>query len=87
MPTSPPRTRHIDIVFDREPGPVCPGFIEIELDTGRSVMLGRWIKRPDGTHAIRITRADIEHWMDSYVVPAGPGASWLMPAPKYGRRS
>lgn len=68
-----PRTRHIDIVFDAPPGPELAGFVEIELDTGRSIMLGRWLKRADGYHVIRITREDAAHWLlaDSEAVRLG----------------
>ena len=68
-----PRTRHIDIVFDSPPSPEGARFIEIELDNGRSFACGRWVKRPDGSHAIRITREDAAHWLlaDSEAVKLG----------------
>lgn len=58
-----PRTRHIDIVFDSPPGPVSPKFIEVEIDTGRSINFGAWTKRPDGSWALCITREVAEHWL------------------------
>ena len=50
-------TKYYDIVFDSPPGPDS-SFVEVEDDSGTSVCLGTWkgtwIKRPDGTYALRI---------------------------------
>ena len=54
-------TRHVDIVFDRPPGPEAPRFIEVEDAGGRSIRFGTWIERPDGTWALRITREELLH--------------------------
>lgn len=47
--------KHIDIVFDRAPGPDSPRFIEVENDEGRSISAGNWLKRDDGHWVLRIT--------------------------------
>ena len=44
----------MDIVFDGPPSPDGAKFIEIEIGP-RSVKVGEWVARPDGTHAIRFT--------------------------------
>lgn len=43
----------VDIVFDGPPGPEGPRFVEAERD-GRSVRIGEWVDRGDGTWALRI---------------------------------
>lgn len=48
-------TGFIDIVFDSSPGPVAPGFVEVENEKGASIKVGRWLKRPDGYWVLRIT--------------------------------
>ena len=53
--------RHVDIVFDHPPGPEAPRFFEVEDASGRSIKFGTWVKRPDGTWALRITREDVRH--------------------------
>jgi hypothetical protein len=50
--------RHIDIVFDGPPGPDPACLIEIEDADGRSIEIGEWIERPDGTWALRINAKD-----------------------------
>lgn len=50
-------TRHtevVDFVFDGEPGPIAPTFIETEFPDGASTSVGRWEKRPDGRWVIRV---------------------------------
>ncbi len=79
-----PRARHIDIVFDKPPGPVCPGFIEVEDDMRRSINFGAWTLRPDGHWALRITPENITHWFG----PIGPPESVMHPVThqtKYGK--
>lgn len=51
---------HVDFVCEKSPGPSneCV-FVELEDETGRSIKLGEWVKRPDGFHALRIPRASI----------------------------
>jgi hypothetical protein len=49
-----PGGRHIDIVFDREPGPVAPRFVEAEDANGRSIKVGDWVQRDDGYWALRL---------------------------------
>lgn len=44
----------INIVFDGPPSPEAGRFVEVELDDGRSVKVGEWIKRDDGYWALRI---------------------------------
>jgi len=58
-----PRSRHIDIVFDRPPGPVSPQFIEVENDIARSITFGCWLQRPDGYWVLRFTAEDAVHWL------------------------
>jgi hypothetical protein len=45
----------IDIVFDGEPGPVPPRFVEVEDENGRSINAGEWVHRDDGYWALRLT--------------------------------
>ena len=45
---------HVDIVFDKPPGPERPGFVEVENDRGQSITLGEWVERGDGLWALRI---------------------------------
>lgn len=52
-------TKHIDIVFDRPPGPVNPQFIEVEDDQGRSIKIGEWLKREDGYWVLRLTEESV----------------------------
>lgn len=48
----------VDIVFSLPPDHRSPRFIEVEDVQGRSVRLGNWVNRGDGTWALRITEAD-----------------------------
>ena len=48
------KTKPIDIVFDRPPGPEGARFIEVENDVGESITFGKWIKRDDGYWVLRI---------------------------------
>lgn len=50
----------VDIVFDGPPGPYGPRFIEVEIE-GKSVRLGKWVQRPDGLWALRVTSEDIDN--------------------------
>lgn len=45
---------HIEIVFDGPPGPNAGRFVEVEDQAGRSICIGRWLKREDGFWALRI---------------------------------
>lgn len=45
---------YVDIVFDKEPGPVPPSFIEADDSTGKSIRVGEWLKRSDGYWVLRI---------------------------------
>ena len=36
-----------------------PIFVEIEIDSGKSIRIGKHIKRKDGLHSIRIKREDL----------------------------
>lgn len=49
----------VDIVFTAPPGPSneCV-FVEVEDQDGHSVQLGKWVERPDGTTALRVTVQD-----------------------------
>jgi hypothetical protein len=47
--------RWIDIVFDGPPAPEAPRLVEIEDEKGRRIEAGTWIKRPNGTWALRLT--------------------------------
>lgn len=48
----------IDIVLDcKEMPSIAFGEIEVE---GKSIRFGKWIKRSDGLHAIRFSKADVE---------------------------
>jgi hypothetical protein len=44
----------INIIFDGAPGPAAGRFVEVETDEGKSVNVGEWIDRKDGTWALRI---------------------------------
>ncbi len=48
------RGEQIDIVFDGPPGPIAGRFVEVEDADGKSIRVGEWIERPDGTWALRI---------------------------------
>jgi hypothetical protein len=46
----------INIIFDGPPSPDGCQFIEIETDDGKSVTVGQWSERDNGTWALRIER-------------------------------
>ena len=48
----------INIVMSEPPGPESH-FVEVETDDGRSVAVGQWLDRGDGTWALRISADDI----------------------------
>lgn len=48
----------INLVFRDPPGPDS-SLVEIETDDGQSVIAGRWQKRGDGYHVLRITAEEI----------------------------
>ena len=45
----------------RLPGPESGRFIEVEDDTGKSISVGEWIRRPDGLWALRIHGVNVVH--------------------------
>ena len=45
---------YVDIVFDGPPGPESGRFVEVEDASGKSIRLGEWLQRPDGSWALRI---------------------------------
>ena len=47
-------TTYVDIVFDGPPGPESGRFVEVEDASGKSIRLGEWLQRPDGSWALRI---------------------------------
>lgn len=47
--------KNIDIVFDRKPGHEGATFIDVEDADGKSIEFGLWIRRTDGTIALRFT--------------------------------
>lgn len=50
-----------NIVFTNPPGPEGdPVFIEVETDSGQSIRVGEWGKRPDGFWALRLTENDFK---------------------------
>lgn len=49
-----PTTRAVNIVFDGPPSHDAPRFVEVETDDGRSIRVGEWLERPDGTWALRL---------------------------------
>lgn len=53
------KQNRVDIVFSLPPDHHSPRFIEVEDVQGRSVRLGNWVSRGDGTWAFRITEADL----------------------------
>ena len=48
-------SKPINIIFDGAPVHNAGHFVEVETDDGRSINAGQWIKRDDGTWALRIT--------------------------------
>lgn len=44
-------TRHVDVVFVGEPGPVMPRFVELADERGRGLSAD-WVERPDGYWAL-----------------------------------
>lgn len=42
----------IQIVFDDFPNPAGVSFIEVEDEDGKSVRVGHWVEREDGTVAL-----------------------------------
>lgn len=55
---------YIDIVFDGLPSHESRRFIEVEDNSGKSVVVGEWIDRGNGLWALRIRDSDIS---DQYV--------------------
>jgi hypothetical protein len=48
----------LEVVLADPPGPdSC--FVEVETDNGRSVKVGHWRRRDDGTWALHLTRHDL----------------------------
>ena len=44
----------INVVFDGPPGHKSGRFVEVEDDSGKSISIGKWIKRPDGLWSLQI---------------------------------
>ena len=44
----------VHVVFDGPPGPEAGRFVEVETLDGKSVSVGRWLKRDDGFWALEI---------------------------------
>lgn len=51
---------YVDIVFDGQPGPEGPVFVETEDAYGNSISIGDWVKRPDDYWVLRV-----EHLADT----------------------
>ncbi len=48
-------TKAVNIIFDGPPSAKSGRFVEVELDNGKSINAGEWIKQKDGHWALRIT--------------------------------
>ena len=48
----------VDIVFDGPPGHEAGRFVEVEDMAGRSVHVGEWVDRGNGTWALRLVIAE-----------------------------
>ena len=48
-------TKAINIIFDGPPSHESGRFVEVETDDGKPINAGKWIERPDGLWALRIT--------------------------------
>jgi hypothetical protein len=55
---------YIDLVFDGPPGPEGCRFVEVENSSGRSIRIGEWVQRPNGTWALRLWAADLARRAD-----------------------
>jgi hypothetical protein len=53
-PARAPATGHVDLVFDRPPGPLAATSVDIEDDHGRSIRYGEWPERLDGMWVLRL---------------------------------
>jgi len=49
-----PEASYIDIVFDGPPEHEAGRFVEVENPEGRSVRVGKWIKRENGWWSLRL---------------------------------
>jgi len=47
--------RYLDVLFDGFPGPDSCKFIDVVDENGHGVNAGEWLKRGNGTVALRIT--------------------------------
>jgi hypothetical protein len=47
-------SRTVDIVFDGPLAPDAGRFVEVEDESGRSVDVGKWVERSDGSWVLRI---------------------------------
>ena len=45
---------YVDVVFDGPPDHHAPRFVEVEDAAGRSIKVGEWVDRGDGTWALRL---------------------------------
>ena len=59
---------YVDIVFDGQPGPDGPVFVETEDSEGKSISLGHWVKRPDDYWVLRVEDRDFvtKHTSDGH---------------------
>jgi hypothetical protein len=48
----------VRVVFDGPPGPEGGRFVEVEDEAGRSVQVGEWVERPDGSCDLVLELAD-----------------------------
>jgi predicted HAD superfamily Cof-like phosphohydrolase len=72
-------SKYIDIVFDGPPAPQRPGFIEVENDVGKSISVGHWVERKDGSWALRLgsDNGDVLAFQQKFDVPMAPSPAFL----------
>lgn len=51
---------YIDVVFDGPPAAKSGRFVEVEDETGASIVAGEWIERENGHWALRIATSQSE---------------------------
>lgn len=50
---------YIDIVFDGPPSHESGRFVEVNDNTGRSILIGQWIDHGNGLWSLRINETDV----------------------------
>ena len=60
----------VDFVFDGPPGPYGPRLVEVEDRFGRSISMGKWEKREDGMHVLRMPLPNEHNTYKMQLVPA-----------------